>query len=123
MSRSGPVGDNWPVNGGRLALVVTCLVVAGAGVWLAIARWEDANKLATVLSALGAVAAVGVAVWAALRGSSQSARASRTGSAAAGYGGVANTGVQGTVSGDVRVSRTGDAQVEGDGQANTGVRE
>lgn len=107
---------------GRVVWVVTCLVVAGLGVWFSQAKWDDANKVAAVLSALGAVAAIGVAIWAALRTSSSgSVRVSRTGKATA-SGGAANTGFRGESSGgQIRVERTGDAESDG-GDANTGVR-
>ncbi|MDQ3886022.1 MAG: hypothetical protein M3308_03155 [Actinomycetota bacterium] len=115
------------MNVGRAALVMTCLVVAGLGVWFAVAQWEQASRMATVASALGAVAAVGVAVWAALRGPVGgrwgSVRVSDTGKATAGRGGQANTGVRGKVAGTrVRVKRTGDADASGGGDANTGFR-
>jgi hypothetical protein len=124
------------VNAGRVALVVTLFVVAGLAGWFAVARRDDANKIATVVSALGSLAAVGVAVWTVLRSSSgQSAQvtsptavppveASRTGKATSGRGGVANTGVRAKaakVKGPVRAARTGDADASGGGTANTGI--
>jgi hypothetical protein len=113
------------MNAGRVVLVLTCLLVAGLGGWFAVARWDEANKVATMASALGAVAAVGVAVWVALRepGPRGSIRVSRTSRAAAGKGGRANTGVRGNAvdAGSVRVEHTGDAEAIG-GDANTGVQ-
>lgn len=112
------------MNAGRVALVATCVAVAALGVWFAVARWEDANRIATVASALGAVAAVGIAIWMALRGSGtgRSIRVSRTGNAVAGPGGRANTGVRAGGSADsVLVDDTGDADASGGGDANTGV--
>jgi cytosine/uracil/thiamine/allantoin permease len=113
----------------RVVLVVTFLVVAGLGVWFAVAQWDQANRVATVASALGAVAAVGVAVWAALRGSGAdeagSLRVSRSGTAIAGRGGTANTGVRASAStlrGPVGVNRSGDADASGGGDANSGIR-
>ncbi|MFI9811558.1 hypothetical protein [Saccharothrix variisporea] len=107
---------------GKITLVVTCLVVAAATGWFAVARWEQANRVATVMSAVAAVAAVGVAVWAALRSVPGQAdvRVSRTGDAIA-RGGSANTGFRGTAGGSarVRVDRTGSASAEG--SANTGA--
>lgn len=50
----------------RVALVVTCVVVAGLAVVFGVVQWDRANRIAVVVSALAAVAAVGVAVWAAL---------------------------------------------------------
>ena len=103
-----------------MALVVTCVVVAGLGVWFAIARWEDANRVATVASALGALAAVGVAVWAAVRGSGKTLTVSDTGRATAEHG-KAITGVSGHADGPIRVERTGDAKATGGGDAITGA--
>jgi hypothetical protein len=115
------------VNAGRLALISTCVVVAGAGTWFAAARWDDANKVATVASALGALAAVGVAVWAAVRSTRQgsSVTATDTGRATAGRGGTAVSGVvspSDAAGADVRAQRTGDARADGAGTAISGVR-
>jgi hypothetical protein len=114
------------LSGRRVALLVTAAVVVVVAVALAVLRWDDANKLATSLSALAGLAAVGVGMWAALPGSSgrRRVRASRTGKATAGRGGQANTGVivaKGTED-DVRAAKTGDADASGAGDANTGVR-
>jgi hypothetical protein len=105
-------------------IVVTAAVVVVVAVALAVLRWEDANKLASALSALAGLAAVGVGVWATLPSSSQRLiRASRTGKAIAGPGGTANTGLSGSgvPVGDVQVDQTGDADASGGGRANTGV--
>lgn len=112
---------------GRVAVVVTCLLVAGLGVWFAVARWDDANKVAAVTSALGAVAAVGVAVWAALRSADpqKSVTVADTGRSTADSGGKAITGVSGradNVTGPVQVKRTGDAKASGGGDAVTGAQ-
>jgi hypothetical protein len=110
------------VNAGRVVLVLSCVVVGALGAWFAVARWDDANKVAAVASALGAVVAVGVAVWAALRTAPGNAiTVRRTGRAEARGGGSATTGVRGRVDGTVRVERTGDAVSDG-GDATTGVR-
>jgi hypothetical protein len=114
------------VNAGRLTLIITCVVVAGAGTWFAAARWDSANKVATVASALGAVAAVGVAVWAAVRSPRQGSlvTATNTGRATAGRAGTAVSGVILTseaAGGDVRAQRTGDARADGAGTAISGV--
>jgi len=110
------------MNTGRVALVVTCVVVAGLGTWFAVSRWDDANRIATVASALGAIAAVGVAIWAALRTPSpqKSITVKDTGTAS---GRKAVTGVIGKADsvGTIRVERTGDATASGDGNAVTGV--
>lgn len=107
-------------------IVISCVLVAGLGVWLAMARWDDANKVAAIASALGAVAAVGVAVWAAVRRpqSQKSLTVSDTGRAIANYGGTAITGVSGRADHSersVQVKRTGNATASGDGSAVTGV--
>lgn len=113
---------------GRVVLVVTGLVVALLAGWFAVVQWEQADRVATVVSALGAVAAVGVAVWAVLRGPSVSGglvRASRTGKAVSGRGGSANAGVRAARSRWSRLivaDRTGDADSSDGGDANTGVR-
>jgi hypothetical protein len=114
------------MNAGRAALLLTCAVVAGLGAWFAIARWEDANKIATVASALGSLAAVGVAIWAVVRkpGRANSITVKNTGKAEAGSGGDANSGLTGkadSVDGDIDVSGTGDAKSTGGGNANSGV--
>lgn len=111
------------MNTGRAVLLLTCLVVAALGGWFALARWDDANKVAAIASALGAVAAVGVAVWAALRTSTSgpSVIVRRTGRSEARGGGAANSGVRGRVRGPVRVDGTGDALADG-GDANSGAR-
>ncbi len=108
----------------RVVIVLTCVVVAVVGALFAIVRWEDANRIATAASALAAVAAVGVAVWAALpRKSDAGTQASRTGSATAhGPGSRANTGVTGpTMPGPAVADRTGAAEATDRGSANTGV--
>ncbi|ONI75362.1 hypothetical protein ALI144C_40720 [Actinosynnema sp. ALI-1.44] len=103
--------------------MLTCLVVAGLGAWFALAQWDVANRVATVFSALGAVAAVGVAIWAALRSNTgNTVRASRTGDATARGDGSANTGVRvSKATGTVRADRTGKASASDGGSANTGV--
>lgn len=119
--------DDEDMNAGRVTLIISCLVVAGLGVWFVVARWDQANKVASAVSALAALAAVGVAIWAALR-PAQSRRAltvSDTGRATAHDGGRAITGVSGKASdvdGPVRVERTGDAKVSGNGDAITGAQ-
>lgn len=118
------------MSGARVTLVLTCVVVAGLAGWFAMAKWDQANKVATMMSALGAVAAVGIAIWIALRSSpSQSGRAGRIrvantgGATAMGAGSTAITGVR-TNGGDtssLRVGDTGDAQADSGGNAVSGV--
>jgi hypothetical protein len=59
--------DPGEVSTQRLVAVLTCLVVSGLVIWLVLAPWEQADRVASIASALGTVAAVGVAVWAAVR--------------------------------------------------------
>jgi hypothetical protein len=107
----------------RVVITVTCVVLAGLCAAFAVVRWEHANRIATVASALAAVAAVGVAVWAALPGTATGPRVSRTGTATAmGLGSCANTGVAGPTTHDAAVAtRTGSAEATDGGRANTGV--
>ncbi|MGO1057327.1 hypothetical protein [Crossiella sp. CA198] len=112
------------MNRGRLVLVLTLLVVAGLLAWLALSRWDDANKIATTASALGAVASVGIAVWAALRTTrpgGTTIRVSGTGKATATGSGSANTGIRGKPDGAAEAKNTGEANSSG-GDANTGIR-
>ncbi len=107
-----------------MVVVVTALVVAALAAVLLVLRWDDASKVSVVVSALAAVAAVGVAIWAALPhgGPRAGLRVSRTGSARAGMKGRANSGIEGPAGSlrhDVQVTRTGEAE---GGSANTGVR-
>lgn len=113
----------------RWALLATCVAVAAVGVVFVVVRWDVANRVATMASALGAVAAVGVAVWAALpsrgAGASGSAvvRAERTGRAVAGRGGVATSGVRvnGLVDRSLQARHTGVADAAGGGDATSGI--
>lgn len=117
------------MNVRRVVLIVTCLVVAGLAGWFLIAKWDQGDRVATALSALTGVAAVGVAIWAGLRSqgteASGSVRVSRSGDAVAGRDGSANSGVRARLdksSGRMRVDRSGDAQASAGGETNTGVR-
>lgn len=112
----------------RVVISVTAGVVTALAVALIVLRWNEANKIAVVASALAAVAAVGVGLWAGLPVMSSTrsqARVSRTGQATAGPSGHANSGVMGTsgsLPDDVRVTKTGDADASDGGDANTGIR-
>jgi hypothetical protein len=110
----------------RIVLIATAGVVAVLAVTLVALRWDSANEIAVVVSALAAVAAVGVAIWAALpAGSGKGMRISRTGRATAGPGGRANTGVSGpagSLPDSVIVDRTGDADAASGGDANSGIQ-
>ncbi|MEU0225663.1 hypothetical protein ABZ177_15090 [Streptomyces sp. NPDC006284] len=72
----------------------TGLLVAALGAWPAVVRWEDGDRTATSVSALAAVAAVGVSVRAALHASREQPTlvASRTGSATTRRGDANGTG-------------------------------
>jgi hypothetical protein len=119
------LGDDGWMNARRVVLLVTCLVVAGLGGMFVLTQWDRVNRIATVLSALAAVAAVGVAVWAALvSGSGPAVRVVNTGPATAGHGGRATSGLTGSVSallGPIDVDGTGNADASGGGDATTGV--
>lgn len=111
----------------RWVVVGTAAVVAVLAMVFAVVRWEDANKIASAVSALAGLASVGVGVWAGLPvvSSGGRVRVSRTGRATARGGGRANTGVAGRAGAlpeDVRVEQTGDADASGGGDANTGIQ-
>ena len=108
-------------------MLATAGVVLVLAVLLMAVRWDSANKIAVIVSALAAVAAVGVAIWAALPAVSpgKGMRVSRTGRAMAGPGGRANTGFSGpaaSLGADVLVDRTGDADASEGGDANSGIQ-
>jgi hypothetical protein len=110
----------------RIALMATAGVVAVLAVLLVVMRWDSANKIAVAVTALAAVAAVGVAIWAALPGArDKGVRVSRTGPAAAGPGGRANSGFSGpsgSLPDDVVVDQTGSADASNGGDANSGIQ-
>lgn len=108
----------------RVVLVLTCLAVAGLGGWFAVAKWDDASKVATLSAALAGVAAVGVAVWAALPVGKGAIRVTGTGDAVASTGGVANSGLRSSgdnVRGAIDIAQTGKADASGSGTATTGI--
>jgi hypothetical protein len=106
-------------------LVATAAIAAIFGGILVLIRWDDANKIAETVSAIASVTAVGVAIWAALpgQGTSPNLRVSRTGSAWAGPGGQANTGISGSAPprASMQVHRTGRADASREGDANSGI--
>ncbi|MGC3862330.1 hypothetical protein ACPSM1_19330 [Micromonospora chersina] len=108
----------------RWILVITLVVVAGLGFWFSVARWDDTSKIASVLSALAGVAAVGVAVWAALRGTATSAEVTVKDSGnASSDSGDTNTGMRGKAAPaglSVKIKNSGDADSR-NGSSNTGV--
>lgn len=121
----------------RVVVLVTCTAVAALGAVFAVTRWSEADRIATVVSALAAVAALGVAVWAAFPASGDAGRGSGTGAvtglaiwvsgtgdARSGPGGTANTGLTapaGALRGTVGIERTGSADASGGGDSRTGV--
>lgn len=109
---------------GRWILVITLLVVAGMGFWFSVARWDDASKIAAVLSALAGIAAVGVAAWAALRGTPISSKITvKSSGDATSDSGDANTGVRGKAAPSglsVKINNSGEAKSK-DGNSNTGL--
>lgn len=110
--------------------MVTSLAVAGLGMAFLLLRGDAANQVATVVSALVAVAALGVAVWAGLPAPhSRRLRVAGTGEARAGTGGTAVSGLvvpaaggTGADLGTVEVERTGPADATAGGDATSGVR-
>ncbi|MEU8157089.1 hypothetical protein AB0B94_25800 [Micromonospora sp. NPDC048986] len=117
------------MNTRRIVLALTCLAVAGLGAAFLLLRGDKASQVATVVSALVAVAALGVAVWAALpRRRSRGLRVADTGDARAGAGGTAVSGLTapgaaaGSDPGTVEVERTGPADATGGGDATSGIR-
>jgi hypothetical protein len=114
----------------RLTIIVTCVVIVGLTGWFVLLQWDRASWLATIVAALAAVAAVGVAVWAALREPSSGTKileARGTGDAVANSGGDANTGIKAGVDSEVppassiRAADTGGASATRRGRANTGI--
>lgn len=107
----------------RVVIGLTFVAVVGLGAVLLLSGSSDTNMIGTVVSALAAVAAVGVAVWAGLPtlGESQVRRSGRA--VARGRGSEANTGVLGERDENRRgtVEQTGDAWAAGGGKANTGL--
>lgn len=115
------------MTSGRVVLAVTFLVVAGLAAWFAVAQWDQANHVATVLAAIAGVASVGVAIWAVLSKPKSTARITVKNSGdAKSKDGSANTGFSGGSRGPtdvaIDVEDSGKASSEGDGDTNTGVK-
>ena len=101
-------------------MIVTLVVIAVLAGWFAVARWDDANKVAAVVACLAGVASVGVALWLGLRASTKSTIVvARTGDAQADDG-RAVSGFSGTHQGDATVTDTGGAKATGGGAAVSG---
>jgi hypothetical protein len=108
----------------QLVLFLTTLVVAALAALFAWLGPSEAERLAIVVTGLAAVAAVGVAGWAALPGGrSAGVRVSHTGPARAGKGGIATSGLSGTAhsAGPVEVEHTGSAKADEGGKATSGI--
>ena len=115
----------------RTVLALTGAVVAVLTGLLSILRWDDASQIASAVSAVAAVASLGVAVCATLPRSRDRAqpeeriRLARTGAVRVGTGGTASTGLIGSAAAirGAEVEDTGEVEA-GDGcDVNTGVRE
>jgi len=107
-------------------LVVTCLVVGGLCAWFAVNNSGDADEIATLISALAAVAGIGIAVWAAIPGSAApwTASAIETGKAVAHRRSRAITGIAGVHANPAGMTakRTGDARATDSADAISGVQ-
>ncbi len=86
----------------RVVLLVTCLLVSVLAVWFALDQ-RKLSTIATAVSALVAVAALGIGVWTTLRSGMP-----------AGPGSV-------SAAPTIRVADTGSAEVGADGDGNTGA--
>jgi hypothetical protein len=121
------VGD---MSASRVTIVATSVAVAGLSAWFIFLGPSEASLVATVVAAVAGVAAVGVAIWTALRTPKQKGttpkprtkiRLSQTGDATADSGGRANTGVHvRNTPKSVRIRKTGSAKSQGGGDANSG---
>ncbi len=104
--------------------MTTACAVAGLAVVFGFLSWQTVGQVATAVSALAGVAAVGVAIWAAqARGRGRSV-ATSTGRATAQTGGYATSGIDAPArdGGDLEARDTGDADAAGGGQAVSGIR-
>jgi hypothetical protein len=119
----------------RWALIVTGILAGALGVTFVVVGLDRADKIASVVGALVAVAGLGMAVRES-RGAPRPAgragsrvRLRRSGAVrqrgAGGTQNVANTGavLRAGTPRDVRIGRTGDIAQEGGGTANTGIWE
>lgn len=91
--------------------------------------WDRADQVASVVSSLVGIAALGIAAaaaWPLARGGNQrDVRVGKTGRSVARGQGRANTGIKGragNIAGRVRAKSTGDAEASGNGEANSGIR-
>lgn len=118
--------DNSVMTTRRWVLVGTSVTVAALAAVFAVLGWDATDKVASGVSALTGVAALGVAVWVAwpTPSRSKSMHIADTGQAKVSGGGRANTGFSGARGGPdrLRVERTGDADASDGGDANTGAQ-
>nr|WTA70845.1 hypothetical protein OHB51_17515 [Micromonospora sp. NBC_00855] len=107
----------------HIVLLITGLLVAVLASAFVVLRWDSADRIATAVSALAGLAAVGVALWAALPTARSGVRARETGAMWARGAGYANSGIDAPASDTtpMEVSRTGDATAGDGGQAITGI--
>jgi hypothetical protein len=109
----------------RVVLMITGVLVAALAGVLPALQWEQANKIATAISALAAVASIGLAAWAAIPGARTTIRVSNTGKAISGRQGKAVTGIEGRsaqLTGDISIDHTGDADASKGGEAGSGIQ-
>jgi hypothetical protein len=111
----------------RVVLGITGLVMAALAVAFMVVRWDRADRIATAVTVLTGVAALGITAWAALpRGRQEpEIRVSGSGKATAEDGGSAVSGVSGLAGsgpGRAEVTDSGDAHASGGGDATSGVR-
>lgn len=134
-----PAGHNGGMSARRVVVLGTGVVLAAlAGVFVVVG-WDRAIRISTVVSALAAVAAVGVAVWAAwpvVRSRSDlsrrprsepelTVRVSGSGTATARGHGSSVSGASGPATSApnrVEAVKTGDADASGGGDATSGIR-
>ncbi|MDI1460677.1 hypothetical protein QEZ54_06850 [Catellatospora sp. KI3] len=113
------------MNARRLVLMITLFGVAATALLLSLVGNDHLADASAVVSALAAVAALGVAAWAALPGRRAGGiRVSDTGPAEARGSGSAVSGVTAPAgrSGEISVRGTGRAEAADGGEATSGVR-
>jgi hypothetical protein len=118
------VVDDAGMSTRRVVLVVTCVIVAVLATVLVGLTWDQANKVATSVSALAAVAAVGVGVWTALSSAPVRIRVVRSGRTVSGAKGKAVSGVRAPADGvreRIDVERSGKSDASTGGHAVSGV--
>ncbi|MEU8419669.1 hypothetical protein AB0C15_02180 [Micromonospora sp. NPDC048835] len=107
----------------HVVLVVSGLLVAVLATAFVVLGWDSADRIATAVSALAALAGVGVALWAALPTAQSGVHVGQTGTTRARGTGYANSGID-APAGDatpMEVHRTGDATAGDGAQAISGI--